>query len=179
MERSNWREAIRQIGLEAGPAVRSKIKIHKAAADVWSTIAEEGGLKKYHPFCQDTEVKKWPGPDSVDTITYYSGISYKRNFVEWLEGVGYDIEVGEHPKLTSRVVWRVEATNEAESELSIEVFPYLRASLSREKKQIYIDRLFSDVFQHYLDSVVKGVQFNVETGKNISPNQFGTNPHYS
>ena len=54
------------------------------------------------PFCAATEVERWPGTGSRDSITYHSGIRYQRNFVSWQEGVGYDIELGESAPIRQR-----------------------------------------------------------------------------
>ncbi len=179
MEQLDWRDKIKTIGLETGPSVKGDIMIEAPADNVWKVISEEGNLKKCHPFCDQIEIIKWPGADAVDTITYYSGITYKRNFVGWEEGVGYDIELGDYPNLTSRVLWRILPKGENRCYFSIEVFPYLKAVLPEEKKRIYRARLFGDVLQHYLDCVVQGVRHKVETGEDVTKNQFGTNPHYS
>lgn len=170
-----WQERLERFGLELGPSVIGRIKIETPAAAVWQVIAEPGYLATCHPFCAKTEVIQWPGVGSMDTITYYSGISYKRNFVHWEEGVGYDLEIGEAPSLTSRVVWRIAPDSPVGCLFSIEVLPYLKTSLPAEKKRTYQERWFGDVFRHYLDCVVKGVRYKSVTGKAVSkkPNRWG------
>lgn len=126
MEQLDWRDKIKNIGLETGPSVKGEIMIETPADQVWDVISEEGNLKKCHPFCNQLEIIKWPGADAVDTIAYYSGITYKRNFVGWEEGVGYDIELGDYPNLTARVLWRIVPKGENRCRFSIEVFPYLK-----------------------------------------------------
>ena len=179
MATTHWQEEIKSIGLEVGTAVIGKVKIEAPSHEVWKLMAEPGNLKKCHPFCEKTEVIKWPGVGSIDTITYYSGITYRRNFVSWQEGVGYDIELGESPNLTSRVLWRITRDSSKRCDFSIEVFPYLKSDLPGEKKRIYQERLFGDILKHYLDCVVKGVRHKVVTGEDVIKNQFGINPHYS
>ena len=93
------------------------------------------------------------------SITYYSGRSYQRNFVAWMEGVGYDIELGESPNLTARVLWRIAPQTASSCRFSIEVIPYLKADLEDAQKARYLERLFGDHLQHYLDCVVKGVDY--------------------
>jgi hypothetical protein len=179
MEQLDWRDAITPLGLEVGPSVKADIAIAAAPAHVWGLISEPGHLKQCHPFCDKVSITSWPGASSVDSITYYSGITYKRNFVRWVEGQGYDLELGERPNLTARVHWRIVPQGEMHSHFSIEVMPYLRASLGPDKKRIYLERLFGDVLQHYLQCVVRGVKHKVETGEDVIKDQFGKNLHYS
>lgn len=165
--------------LEHGRPLQSTVEIDVSADEVWAIIAEPGGLAHYHPFCAETEVERWPGTGSRDSITYYSGIRYQRNFVSWQEGVGYDIELGDPPNQTARVQWRIEPTSRRTCRLSIEVFPLLKSNLSDEKKRAYQERLFGEVLQHYLGCVGAGVKFFATTGTAVSKDQFGWNPLYS
>ena len=167
------------VRLEHGRPLKATVGIDVPADEVWAVIAEPGGLAHYHPFCAATEVERWPGTGSRDSITYYSGIRYRRNFVSWQEGVGYDIELGDPPNQTARVRWRIEPTSRRTCRLSIEVVPLLRSDLSEEKKRAYQERLFGDVLQHYLECVVTGVKFFATTGKAVIKNQFGRNSLYS
>ena len=166
-------------GLEQGRPLKATAGIDVPADEVWAVIAEPGGLARYHPFCAATEVERWPGTGSRDSITYYSGIRYQRNFVSWHEGVGYDIELGRPPNQTAQVRWRIEPTSPRTCRLSIEVVPLLKSDLSDEKKRAYQERLFGDVLQHYLECVVAGVKFVATTGNAVIKDQFGTNPLYS
>lgn len=170
---------IDRFGLEIGTSVISQIKVDASSHAVWQAISEPGYLTACHPFCANTEVIHWPGVGSIDTITYYSGITYRRNFVHWEEGVGYDIEIGEAPNLTSRVLWRIFPDTHKGCLFSIEVFPYLKADLPVEKKRSYQEKWFGNAFKHYLDCVVNGVCYKVVTGKAVTKNQFGINPLYS
>ena len=176
---ANWKAGLRRFGLEHGRPLMSTVEIDVPAEAVWKVIAEPGGLGRYHPFCAATEVERWPGAGSRDSITYYSGIRYQRNFVSWHEGVGYDIELGDPPNQTARVQWRIEPTSLRNCRLSIEVFPLLKSDQSDEKKRAYQDRLFGEVLQHYLDCVVSGVRFFATTGNAVTKGQFGRNPLYS
>ncbi len=155
------------------------IAIDAAAAEIWNRIAAPGNLKRCHPFCASTTVESWPGVGSRDSITYYSGIRYRRDFVAWLDGVGYDMEVGSASKKTCRVSWRIESRVAGGSEFSITVFPYVEPGWSEEEETHYLDRFFGTAFEHYLQCVVKGVEYHVTTGKDVREDQFGTNPVFS
>ena len=177
--RASGKAGLRRHGLEQGRPLKSTAEIDVSAEEVWEVIAEPGGLARYHPFCAATEVERWPGTGSRDSITYYSGIRYQRNFVAWEEGVGYDIELGDPPDQTARVLWRIEPTSQRTCRLSIEVFPLLKSDLGEEKKRAYEERLFGEVLQHYLGCVVAGVKFFATTGNAVIEDQFGPNPLYS
>ena len=176
---ANWKAGLRRYGLEHGQPLKATVEIDVAAEEVWEVIAEPGSLAHYHPFCAATEVERWPGTGSRDSITYHSGIRYQRNFVSWQEGVGYDIELGDPPNQTARVLWRIEPTSQRACRLSIEVFPLLKSDLSDEKKRAYQGRFFGEVLQHYLECVVAGVKFFATTGNAVIKDQFGRNPLYS
>ena len=174
-----WQDDMRSLGLVAGSPVKATRRVERPASEVWRAIATPGYLANCHPFCRSTEVERWPGEGSRDSITYLSGIRYQRHFVSWCEGVGYDIELGEHPHLTARVLWRTLPHGGAESEFSIEVFPLLRRTLSNERRAAYQQRLFGNVLEHYLGCVVRGVAWFATTGKAVEPNQFGRSEMYS
>jgi len=176
---SQWLARIESFGLEAGRRVHAAKNIETDAKRVWRTIARPGSLKDFHPFCKTTAVETWPGPASRDSITYYSGICYQRNFVAWYEGIGYDIELGDPPDQTAKVLWRVEPETSDTCRLSIEVIPLLKKGFEPEKKQRYQQRLFGDVLRHYLACVLCGVRHFATTGVPVTEDQFGTNPHYS
>ena len=176
---ADWTAGLRRFGLEPGCPIKSSVEIDVAGEEVWKAIAEPGNLKRIHPFCAATEVGRWPGPGSRDSITYYSGIRYQRNFVHWQEGVGYDIELGDPPNQTARVLWRIEPTSPSACRMSIEVFPLLKSDQSEERKRAYQERLFGDVLKHYLECVVNGVRYFATTGRTVSKDQFGKNPLYS
>lgn len=178
-ESTAWIVDLKEHGLEPGTRVSASIEIETSPDKVWQLIAEPGNLKRCHPFCASTEVEKWPGPGARDSITYYSGRQYVRNFVDWFEGTGYDIELGSPPAQTARVIWRITLVKQNRSKLSIDVIPYLKANLPISKKLKYQERLFGSELEHYLQCVVKGVDYVVTTGVNVKKNQFGTNPLYS
>jgi hypothetical protein len=64
------------------------------ALDVWTAISRPGNLELCHPFCVSNPVRVWAGPSSQDEVHYLSGWVYERLFRRWIEGVGYDLEIG-------------------------------------------------------------------------------------
>ena len=130
-------------GLALGDGVCVSQVIQAASDSVWQAISQPGHFKQCHPFCRETVVLQWPGVGAKDTLTYYSGVHYQRDFVTWIEGVGYDIEVGPPPDKTARVLWRIKALSEQRSELMIGVLPYLKSDLPESRKQSYQRRFLA------------------------------------
>ena len=62
--------------------------------EVWNVISAPGHLELVHPFCESNVVVEWPGETSIDQIRYRSGNGYDRRFTRWIDGVGYDLEIG-------------------------------------------------------------------------------------
>ena len=173
------RDALSARDLELGESVLLRREIDAPIGDVWYAISQPGHLQQCHPFCRENEVERWPGAGAVDTITYHSGLHFQRDFVDWVEGLGYDIEIGRPPDKTALVTWRLSALDSARSALAIEVTPYLRSALPADQKRSYQERSFGKSVEAYLDSVLRGVEHFVTTGTPVGKNQFGSHPIYS
>lgn len=166
-------------GLELGESVRLRREIDASRDRVWQAISQPGHLRQCHPFCKQNEVQRWPGAGAVDTITYHSGLHFQRDFIDWIEGAGYDIEIGRPPDKTALVTWRLDPLDSARSALAIEVTPYLRIDMPTAEKLAYQQRAFGKTVEAYLDSVLRGVEHFVTTGDAVRKNQFGSHPIYS
>ncbi len=166
-------------GLELGEPVAMQRDIDASAKQIWHIVSTAGYLTHCHPFCQTNDVANWPGVGARDTVLYYSGVCYQRDFVTWIEDVGYDLEIGPPPAKTARVSWRIEPLSESRSMLTIEVVPYIKSDLPQRRKQAYQQRAFGQTIASYLDSVLQGVAHFVTTGQAVRKNQFGSHPIYS
>lgn len=166
-------------GLELGDPVSVRRVIEASSQLIWAAVTQPGYLTLCHPFCQENAVDRWPGVGARDSVTYYSGLHFQRDFVEWIEGIGYDLEIGPPPEKTAHVSWRIEPLNTARSALTITVTPYIRSDLPAGRKAAYQRRVFGKSIARYLDSVVQGVDHFVTTGHAVQKNQFGSHPMYS
>ena len=166
-------------GLVAGEPVVARIEIDAAPSRVWEVISPPGNLNKFHPFCEENQPGTWSGAGSWDRILYHSGICYKRRVVAWLEGSGYDLELGSETKITCQVSWRIEPRDSGSCELSISVTPYLEGGWDSRQTAAYLKRFYGPAFDHYLDSVVRGLEYYVRTGEVVARDQFGHNPVFS
>ena len=77
------------------------------AENVWDAISMPGNLELCHPFCATNPVEVWPGEGSVDQIHYLRGWVFERRFCRWIEGVGYDLNIGRRGGSSSFVSWRI------------------------------------------------------------------------
>ena len=177
--KKDWRLTLPAVGLEAGASKKATITINRPMLFVWDEITKPGYLNHTHPFCAKSEVIQWPGEGARDTITYFSGLHFERHFVDWVEGVGYDLELGVPPHTSARVLWRLAPVRDDASLLSIEVIPLLKADWPAARKRAHLDAHFGEHLQHYLECVVKGCEYWCRTGEAVRENQFGRNPIYS
>ena len=173
-------ERLAKAGLEPGEPIQKAIEIAAPAQDVWRAISTAGNLTNYHPFCEANPAHRWPGVGACDEVVYYSGLVYQRDFIKWLEGIGYDLEIGINPpNKSARASWRIDAKEDTLTELSIEVTPYLKIGMAEARREAYLEQAFGDVIASYLESVVKGVDAFVTSGIAVREDQFGSHPLYS
>ena len=64
-------------------------------SELWSQISRPGNLKDCHPFCKDNEALEWGKNSHSDRLEYLNGMTYIRQFLNWNEGEGYDLIIGE------------------------------------------------------------------------------------
>lgn len=181
-------------GLEAMEPITARVAVAASADDVWSAISESGNLLNIHPFCERNEVERWDGACSRDRVHYYSGVHYQREFLDWFDGVGYDLVLGPTEARTALVRWRIadpagparadsaNSAADAESpgcEFSIKVVALLRGDVPTAERDRYAEKMIRRALPSYLDSVVRGTAYFSETGTPVTKNQFGTHPIYS
>ncbi|MGD0570145.1 MAG: hypothetical protein ABSA78_17210 [Candidatus Sulfotelmatobacter sp.] len=179
MEKQQFEADLAKRGLELGEHVRLTRIIQASAADVWKVISNPGDLHKYHPYCRENNVYKWPGVGSRDGVTFHSGLYAERDFMCWREGAGYDLQIGPPPRKVAWSSWNICPLEEALSELSIMDTPILECHLLETTKKIYMQTYFGKGIEVYLDSLLRGVEQFVMTGKEVKPRQFGTHSVYA
>ncbi len=159
--------------------VTASRRIAAEPACVWETISAPGNLELCHPFCQRNPVLAWPGPDSRDRIEYLSGRVFERRFQDWIDGVGYDLEIGPPGKSTSYVRWRLQAPEPASCDLTITVYPITLQRVPVAVRWLpHLVRL-RPMLRSYLESVVRGFEWVITRNKPVPRNQFGVHPWFS
>jgi len=151
-----------------------------APADkVWSAISMPGNLEYCHPFCARNPVQVWPGKGSRDVIHYYSGWILERQFCRWIDGVGYDLEIGRRGGSTSFVSWRIMPVDSQNSILRIAIYPNVLQNVPVAIRWLpHIIRL-GPMLKKYLSSVVRGFEWYVTRGEPVTRDQFGSHPWFS
>jgi len=155
--------------------VQSQLEINKQSNIVLNLIKSPNNLEKFHPFCKKNIVIKWDGKNSEDIVIYHSKKKYIRKFYEWNEN-GYKLEIFEDRKLAD-ITWIVNDFN-SKSIIKIKAklyLPYKYKLINRIIFNIYVKY----VLKSYLNSVVKGLKYYLETNKTVSNNQFGKHIWYS
>ena len=159
--------------------VSAERQIAAPAEAVWDAISEPGNLERCHPFCASNPVQAWPGPGSRDQVHYLNGLVFERRFREWLEGVGYDLEIGRRGGRQSRVSWRITPLDESRCTLRITVCPHGLQGLPVTLRWLPHLVWLRPVLRRYLDSVVRGFEWFLVRGEAVPKNAFGRHPWFS
>ena len=149
------------------------------AERVWEAISAPGNLEACHPFCASNPVIEWPGTGSRDEIHYLNGRVYERHFEDWIEGVGYDLQIVSTGSSISFVGWRIEPIHERNSRLTISMRPGALQHLSPLVRWAPHFLWLRPRLRSYRRSVVKGFDWHVTRGEPVPRNQFGMHPWFS
>lgn len=149
--------------------------------EVWNVISEARNLEKCHPFCHRNEVIVWDRDKSIDEIVYYNGRKMRRTFIDWKEGSGYELLIGQGKNPDASVTWSIKRKKGC-SELTIQLELFIHNSL--EHVPMMLRKLVAKVYlvpmmNAYLKSVLAGFKFHIETGEKVQKNQFGNNQLFS
>ena len=155
--------------------VEAFAKFNKPKQTIEDAIKKPGCLEDFHPFCASNKALSWPGDNSIDELVYLNGVRYKRRFFNWSEN-GYDLEIG-GSKRKSIVNWVISG-NEINSSLRVRINPdilYKNSFIKWIAWNLYIKFMI----QSYINHVIKGFKFYIETGKKVQSNQFGKHRWFS
>jgi hypothetical protein len=161
------------------PAVTVSRSIATTPANLWAAISAPGNLEHAHPFCAQNPVIAWPGADARDEVHYLSGWIYRRQFTGWIDGIGYDLQIGSQGEHPSQVSWRITDGGSGRADLTITIHPrpidQIPSLVQRPVQFAYVRPLL----RRYLDSVVRGFEWWITTGEPVPKNQFGRHPWFS
>lgn len=149
------------------------------APELWKLISRPGNLELCHPFCASNPVQAWPGQGSRDEVHYLSGWIFERHIREWIDGVGYDLDIGRHGGRKSTVSWRVMPIDDHSCMLRITVYPFALQKIPAIIRWIPHVLWLRRHLGKYLDSVVKGFEWCAIRGEPVPRNAFGTHPWFS
>jgi hypothetical protein len=124
-------------------------------------------------------VIEWPGEGARDEVHYLNGLVFHRRFCRWIDGVGYDLEIGARGGRTSYVSWRIQPGDRRESMLEITVFPFILQEIPSLIRWLPYKLRIRPMLTKYLSSVVRGFDWYMTHGEAVPRNQFGTHPWFS
>jgi hypothetical protein len=169
----------RDLGSQFKWPVSATRLIARSAEDLWAVISAPGNLEACHPFCAQNPVEVWPGPESRDSIHYLNGRVYERRFFRWLDGVGYDLEVGARGGRASVVSWRIVPAGGQASTLKITVHPHVLHRVPVQVRWLPHLAWVRPRLESYLSSVTRGFEWYALRGERVPRNQFGSHPWFS
>ena len=155
--------------------VEATANFNKPKKVIEDAIKKPGCLEDFHPFCLSNKTISWPGNNSEDELIYLNGVRYQRRILNWNED-GYDLEVG-GSKRKSIVNWIINGDNN-NSSLIIRINPDLLFK-NRFIKWLAWNLYIKFMIQSYVNHVVRGFKFFVETGEKVRSNQFGKHSWFS
>ena len=155
--------------------VEATAHFNKPKKVIENAIKKPGCLEDFHPFCLLNKTLSWPGNNSEDELIYLNGVRYKRRILNWNED-GYDLEVG-GSKRKSIVNWIINGDNN-NSSLIIRINPDLLFK-NRLIKWLAWNLYIKFMIQSYVNHVVRGFKFFIETGDKVRSNQFGKHSWFS
>jgi hypothetical protein len=149
------------------------------SSKVWEVISSPGALPLYHPFCEKNPVFEWPGPGSRDEVYYFSGWVFERRIVNWIDDVGFDLEIGRPDGRVSFVSWRIIPQDERRSCISIIIYPHGLQHLPRVVRWAPHLLFLRPRLKQYLRAVANGLDWFITNGQPVRRNQFGAHPWFS
>ena len=158
--------------------VSHSIKLPIPSSKLWTIISSKKNLELFHPFCKKNICIKWPGINSVDEIHYYNGKIYTRNFINWIENVGYDLYISRQDSAESLVKWRIKKVN-CNSILTISIYPYLFNTNIKFLNFFPFFLFVRPILYNYLKKIGKGLLYFTKTQNKVQRNQFGKHIWFS
>ena len=149
-----------------------------SSSDLWDIISSPSNLELFHPFCDKNPTLIWPGLNSVDQIYYYSGLILERKFVNWIDGKGYDLSIGKKNEKQSFVSWKIEEIKN-KAKLSVSIYPYLYNEGNKLIDFFPFYLIVRPSLTNYINSVIKGLDYYIETNQKVKKNQFGVHKFFS
>lgn len=151
--------------------ISETLNVNINSEDLWTIISSPSNLELFHPFCNKNPIINWPGNNSIDEIYYYSGLIYQRKFINWIEGVGYDLLIGEKNGHQSLVSWKIQ--NNGKTSLTISIYPYKYNTGIKLINFIPYSILVKPLLKKYVKSVILGLEYFIKSNEIVQKNQFG------
>ena len=144
-----------------------------SANELWKLISKPTNLELYHPFCKSNTPIEWNDENHADKLEYLNGKTLERHFVCWKENAGYSLYIGRKDGRKSHVSWKIERISHHQTELSIEVRPWIFNQGNRFIEFIPFEFFVRPRLKSYLESVLRGLKWHVVNQKTTPRNHFG------
>lgn len=145
---------------------------------VWAVLSTPGHLALFHSFVEHNPVKSWPGRSSRDFIHYNSGLVLERNVTHWDEN-GIDLLVGQPGGEQSHVKWRLYPHDTDTTVLTIIIELNALQQWPWPLRMLPFHFYIKPSVRTYLTYVLRGLNFYLQTGQIVAPDQFGRHPIFS
>ena len=160
-------------------SISAESNIAASSQVVWDQIAKSEGVVKWHPFVRENRAERWNGIGSKDTVTYYSGRSFEREVIRWMEGSGYDLKLTENGKNEARAKYRITPLGSNRCRFTVTVHATCIEKLPFPLRWALLQFKIKPLFTEYLALSMPGFVSCAETGEQVSRNQFGSHPVFS
>ena len=139
---------------------------------------EADGLGEYR---LSIEVAHWPMvKGSATGRSRAAALGCPGDSLAWsVDGVGYDLTVGREGGGKSYVSWRITEAEDDAANLSITIYPYALQKIPLVIRWAPHLAMMRPALHSYLESVLKGFEWFITTGKPVTKNQFGSHKWFS
>jgi len=165
--------------LDFDESISAESEIAAPASTVWEQITKPGGVVKWHPFVKENTTEHWNGTGSKDHVVYFSGHSFEREIVDWMEGTGYNLKLTENGKNEASAEYRITPINANRCRFKVTVRIQFIKNLPFPIRWVLLKFKIKPLFTNYLSLSIPGFVSCAETGKQIKRNQFGSHPVFS
>lgn len=145
------------------------------APTAWAMLARPGYLEDCHPFCARCSVHEWPGVGAWDTVHYHNGNAVHREFIRWVEGEGYTVNVRTMDEtIVAEVDFSVAETADVSAcTMATAVrLPSRGPVADLAAVVLWKTRIEADA-RFYFSAVLKGFEYFLTTGEPVRREQFG------
>ena len=158
-----------------GFKVSKKIILNHNPDEVWEIISSKNALELFHPYCLKNDVIDYKRKDK---LVYLNGLTYFREFSAWKPNHGFELTIGKKRGKKSKVLWEIKILDRG-CEVKISVFPYRSSKIPIYFYPIFNFLIVKPKLRKYLQSVLKGLKFYLDTNINVKKNQFGKHSWFS
>jgi hypothetical protein len=96
-----------------------------------------------------------------------------RQFTAWDEGHAYELEIGKTGWPLSYVRWELVAAGAEETDLTISIRPTAFVHYPATVRWALHRWYLLPLLRRYLGAVLRGLDYYLTTGRDVTPNQFG------